>query len=213
MLERNDSSSGHLQARTSGPGARGMVALLVLGAASLLPAAGTMAQSQEEPPEIPRGVPEHYAALRIYAEGEILEVLNGGRALRILAPARGAHLFGDGRSAPRDPLPSIERSVAGLDARDEIIVNLRDAQGWLFIDDPDGGPQERVRMDEGRKIFAPGQTVEIGPAPGLASGATDGTITTQSSWAGQTTSTRVVLSKSVRGWIYIRINRFKEHSR
>lgn len=185
-----------------------LVAILWL----LVPISGALAQSQEEPPAIPSGVPEHYPALRIYVEGEILEVLAGGRALRLLAPASDGHLFGDGRSDPRDPFGSGGvRELTRMPRRSEVIVSLRNAQGWLFIDDPDGGPQERIRLDYGREMFAPGQLVEIGPAPGLTSEASDASISRQTTVSGLTTSTRTLLSVTVTGWVYIRLNRFLEH--
>jgi len=174
-------------------------------------AAGASAQSQEEPPEIPSGVPEHYSALRIYAEGEILEVLDGGRTLMILAPTRDRHLIGDGLSNPSDPFGSGGlRDVTGPARLSEVMVRLRNAQGWLFIDDPDGGPQERIRLDYGREVFAPGQLVEIGPAPGLPSEASEGVINSQTTALGLTTGVRTLLSVSVTGWVYIRLNRFRE---
>lgn len=184
-----------------------LVAILGL----LVPISGAMAQSQDEPPEIPSGVPEHYPALRIYVEGEILAVLDGGKALRLLAPAPAGHLFGDGRSDPRDPFGvGGVRALTRVPRRNEVIVNLRNAQGWLFIDDPDGGPQERIRLDYGREIFAPGQLVEIGPAPGLTSEASEGSISSQTTASGLTTGVRMLFSVSVKGWVYIRLNRFKE---
>lgn len=188
-----------------------LVAVLVMGMATL--SAGS-ATAQEETSDIPSGVPDHYPALRIYAEGEILEVLNGGRALRILAPARDEHLFGDGRSDPRDPLGTGGvRSLPGLPRRAPLVVNMRSAQGWLFIDDPQGGPQERVRLDHGRELFAPGQLIEIGPAPGLESEATEGRVRSQTTAAGLTRTVSTVLSISVTGWVYVRLNRFKEGER
>ncbi len=197
--------------RTSHADSIGMVTRLVASATVLALAAGASAQPQDEPPEIPSGVPEHYSALRIYAEGEILEVLDGGRTLMILAPTRGGHLFGDGRSDPADPLGSGGlRGLTTSPRLNKVVVRLRNAQGWLFIDDPDGGPQERIRMDYGREVFAPGQLVEIGPAPGLPSEASEGSINSQATASGLTTGVRTVLSVSVTGWIYIRLNRFKE---
>lgn len=211
MLNRNESFPGEIRSQVPRRADMGIVAWVVVGATSLMLAFGAMAQSQEEPPEIPSGVPEHYPALRIYAEGEILEVLDGGRVLRILAPAQDGHLFGDGRSDPRDPFGSGGvRSLTNMPRRGEVVVSLRNAHGWLFIDDPDGGAQERVRLDYGRDVFAPGQFIEIGPAPGLPSEAADASIHSQTTIFGLTTSVRIVLSVSVNGWVYIRLNRFKE---
>ncbi len=189
-------------------GVASTVGLLAVVSGSLLLPPGSLAEAQEDAQEIPSGVPEHFPALRIYVEGEILAVEDGGRTLRLLAPGSDGHLFGDGRSDPRAPIGS--GGVRGSPGRKEVVVSLRRVQGWLFIDDEDGGEQQRIRLDRGREVFAPGQLVEIAPAPGLSSGVSEGSVRSQTTAPGLLSGSGLVRSVSVKGWVYIRLNRFRQ---
>jgi hypothetical protein len=167
------------------------------------------AQSQDS---IPSGVPDHYPALRTYAEGEIIEVMDGGRALRIRPPV-GDRGFGGAIGDPgdsRDQGSLLTQPQAIAFDRGEQIVIMRNVQGWLFIDDrDDDAPQERLRLDAGRERFAPGQYVEIGAAPGLKSGASEGSAQTQSFGVQGAGVAGTVPSITLSGWVYIRLNPFK----
>lgn len=170
-------------------------------------------------PDVPGGVPEHYGALNTYAEGEVVEVAEGGRVLLLKVPRPGDSLFGpprrgsgEGRDRLGDP-----RTLAGLPGpgadsfgRTLLVVIIRYAQGWVFIDDPDGGPQRRVRLDDARETFAEGQLFQIGPAPELTSNAVDTAIASQTFGAGTVRTQGTLPAKAIEGWVYVRLNRYRQ---
>jgi len=178
--------------------------LALLAGVGSLPAAGAQ-----------NGVPDHYAGLRIYVQGEILEVLEGGFALLVQQQNKmemftGADPFAGIDTRREDPMAS---DTGDGDARGPAVVRLYDAKGWVFIDDPEGGEQTKVRLDEARQLFRPGQVVQIGAAPGLPSSASHGSVSTQTTRRGQAPSGfgfRTPLVIGVTGWVYIRLNRFRE---
>ncbi len=155
---------------------------------------------------VPSGVPDYYAARRLYAEGEILEVLAQGRRLRIGPLGPG------GREVDRRPgapdRSGVDESV--LIGGGGLLVDLEKTKGWIFVDDPEGGPQRRIRLDRGRHLFTPGQIVRIGPAPGLESSASAFGASSRTASGFAVGGRATTPGLAVRGWIYVRLTPFRQ---
>lgn len=154
------------------------------------------------------GVPDHYSALRTYIEGAVLEVSADGTTL-LIEQQNPIELV-----APGDPLERDPRNAMASDSMDELQrglarVSLRHAKGWVFIDDPDGGPQRRVRLADFRLQFRPGHVIEIGAAPGLKSGASEGHGQIQTAGGRGSSQTSTGLVVTISGWVYIRLNAWR----
>jgi hypothetical protein len=83
-------------------------------------------------------------------------------------------------------------------------VELRYAKGWVYFDDPDGGPQERVPLREARSRFRVGQMIEIGHSTIYSGGYDRGRI--QLMTAGGIVT---VAQFKFRGTILLRVNPYR----
>lgn len=160
--------------------------------------------------DVPRGVPEHYAATEVYVQGEIVEVLDGGFTL-LLDERTDEDLFGPfgdtgGGASPGQSFDSF----IGIGAEGLTIVQLGSAQGWLFFDDPDGGPQRRIRLIEGRDLLRPGYVIQVGRAPGRPSSASHAPVSAQGrtgrSAGGSSLEFRTRKRVAIEGWVFVRLN-------
>lgn len=160
--------------------------------------------------DVPPSVPEHFAASDPYIQGQIVEVLDGGLTL-MLEERSDTDLFGPfgdtgGGSSPGDSF----ESFIGIEGGGLTLVTLGRAQGWLFFDDPDGGPQRRIRLIEARDLFRPGYVVQIARAPGMPSSASHAPVSAQGrsrkNPAGSFIEFRTRKRVTIEGWLYVRLN-------
>lgn len=195
----------------SGPSGTAAV-MAVLVAAAVLPAPSTAAGTRFQ--EVPAAVPEHYVGADTYAQGLIVEVGDGGMTL-LLEEREDGDLF-DPFGAPEggsSPARSFD-SFIGIDSGGLTAVVLARAQGWLFLDDPEGGPQQRIRLDDARDLFQPGGVVQIGRAAGLPSSASHVPVSmqgrTSSGPGGGFQEFRTRKRITIEGWVYVRLNRMQD---
>lgn len=174
-----------------------------------LPAAAAQERDRFDQ-EVPRGVPEHYVAADVYIQGEIVEVLDGGFTL--LLDERGDEdLFGPfgGTGGGSTPGQSFE-SFIGIEPGGLTVVHIEAAQGWLFFDDPEGGPQRRIRLLDARDLFQPGHVVQIGRAPGRPSSASHAPVSAQGrsprGAGGSFIEFRTRKRVAIEGWVFVRLN-------
>lgn len=163
--------------------------------------------------EIPDTVPEHYVGADTYVQGLIVEASDGGMAL-LVEERQDADLFDPfgARGGDSSPAGSFD-SFIGLDPGGLTAVVLGRAQGWLFVDDPDGGPQQRIPLEFARELLQPGGIVQIGRAAGLPSTASHVPVSMQGRTStgpgGGFQEFRTRKRITIEGWVYVRLNRMQ----
>lgn len=156
------------------------------------------------------GVPEHYSATRTYVQGTVLDASADGMVL-LIEQQNDVELFTPGAALERDPANRMASDASDSLRTGLAEVHLRGASGWVFIDDPDGGPQQRVRLADARQLFREGQVIQIGAVSGLRSTVSEGFAQTQSTRRGQIVppSFETALVLNVQGWVYIRLSSWR----
>lgn len=141
--------------------------------------------AQQTPPK----PPEHYAAIETWVQGKIVEIDRSAGLVRIV-PADAADAFVRSRE--------VMGRVPGT-----TLLELRYAKGWVYFDDPDGGPQQRFVLREGRKRLEIGQLIEIGGSNDYRGGV-------QGQRAGIGNSRQAIGGAYMKfeGWILVRVNDF-----
>lgn len=134
-------------------------------------------------------LPDRYAALDPWIEGEIVEVRESGGVLRL--------------ASVRLPPGSRGRDVL-FDDRATTWVELRYAKGLVYFDDPEGGPQLRMSLKDGHEHFEVGQLIEIGRSTQFQGGF-DRTSISIGNRGRQISGSAL----RFRGWIMIRVNQFR----
>lgn len=132
---------------------------------------------------------EHYAAIEIWTQGEIVEIDEAAGVLRLI---------------PADVSDASTRSTeVGGRVPHTIVVELRYAKGWMYFDDPDGGPQQRFVLREGRRQLRLGQFIEIGRSNDYRGGVESQSIGINNGpWSAGGTYMKF------KGWILVRVNDF-----
>jgi hypothetical protein len=190
---------------------RALAAVALYALLGAFPAVGQERDFRQQ--DVPSSVPEHYVAGQVYVQGRIYDVADGGMTL-MLEERSDADLFGPfgatgGGGTPADSFDSF----IGIEDGGLTLVTLARVQGWLFIDDPEGGPQQRIRLIEARDLFEPGQIVQIGRAPGMPSSASHAPVSasgrTRRGANGGFQEFRTRKRVALEGWVYVRLNRME----
>lgn len=141
------------------------------------------------PQNAPPDPPEHYAAIQTWIQGRIVEIDKSGGVLRLVNADASEPL-----ARPPEPGGRVPATI---------VVELRYAKGWMYFDDPDGGPQQRFVLREGRNRLKIGQLIEIGRSNDYRGGVERQSVGANSGrWSAGGTHMKF------EGWILVRVNEF-----